>query len=275
MTLAPQTNFTTLTEAEKKSKLWQLATHKGQCTLWRRGQKERSVFRIKEFDKAEGKLVLHVEPGSPSLGTDVLGSFELKNVAFFFKSKIVASTANTLVLDTSGEFYKSERRQNYRLLTYPIYDINAHFVLPEDYQGGKVVDIRNKNSQTGLFRSFLKLVEPEGSDQLGNRLKLRVQDLSVTGLSIHIGEIELPFFRTGEVLNGLVIDVAGESLEIPQTKVVYVVDQIGHFESHQKKFKVGLRFEKLPEDLDLRLGTKINELLRQVDANNEFEDFLK
>lgn len=275
MTLAPQTNFTTLTEAEKKSKLWQLATHKGQCTLWRRGQKERSIFRIKEFNKEEAKLLLHVEPDSPSLGTDVLGSFELKNVSFFFKTKIIAATANTLVLDTSVDFYKSERRQNYRLLTYPIYDINAHFVLPEDYQGGKVVDIRNKSSQTGLFRSFLKLVEPEGSDKLGNQLKLRVQDLSVTGLSIHIGEIELPFFRTGDILPGLEIDVAGESISIPQTKVVYVVDQIGHIESHQKKFKVGLRFEKLPEELDLKLGTKINELLRQVDANIEFEDFLK
>jgi hypothetical protein len=275
MTLAPQTNFTTLTEAEKNSKLWQLATHKGQCTLWRRGQKERVKFRVKDFEKENSKLILHVEQGSPTHGSDILGSFELKNVSFFFKSKIIVSSPNTLVIDTSGEFFKSERRQNYRLLTYPIYDIDAYFSLPVDYQGGKVVDIRNKTSQTGLFRSFLKLVEPEASEKLGNRLRLRVQDLSVTGLSIHIGEIELPFFRTGEIIKDLEIDVAGEMFAIPLVKVVYVVDQIGHLESHQKKFKVGLRFEKLSQELDLRLGKKINELLRQVDANHEFEDFLK
>jgi len=275
MSQEPRTHFTSLNEAEKKSKLWQLASQKGKCTLWRRGQKERSSFRTIEFKRDENRLLLHEEPGAPSVGQDVLGTFELNGVGYFFKAKITPAGIDEVGVDTTGEFFKSERRQNFRLLTYPIYDISAVFKLPAHYDGGKVVDIKNRSSQTGLFKSFLKLVDPHKEEKIGETLKLRLQDLSVTGMSVHIGAAELDWFRAGELSENVEIQISGETIAIPKCRLVYVVDHIGHSDRHHKKYKVGIRFEELPTDIDHLLGAKINELLRSVDANKEFEDFIK
>ena len=275
MSQVPQTNFTTLNESEKKSKLWQLSRALGKCTLWKRGDKDRISFRIKEYLRDEDRLILHREPGVFSTTQDVLGSFELKGVNFFFKSKVLQVSEDEIVLTTTGEFYKSERRRNFRLLAYPLYEITANFVLPVGYEGGKVVDIRNKTNQTGLFKSFLKLVDPQASTEDQSKMRSRVQDLSVTGMSIHIGEVELEWFRAGEKMNNVEITLPNEILIIPTCKIVYVVDQIGHGDRQQKKYKVGLNFDDLPEKIELKLASSINGLLRTVDSNKDFEDFLE
>lgn len=276
MTPGPRTHFTTLTEAEKKSKLWQLSNKKGKCTIWLRGSKSRVVYRTKDFIKETSKLVLHEESQSPQLGQEVLGTFELNNVSFFFKAKVAVHSSEEFVVEVTGDCYKSERRQNFRLLTYPIYDITAMFKLPAGYEGGKIIDIKNRVSQTGLFKSFLKLVDPAGeSSTKGDSVKLRIQDLSVTGMSVHIGLAELEWFRAGETIQNVEVMLEGEKIMIPACRIVYVVDHIGHSDKHIKKFKVGIRFDSMPKDLDDLLGAKINELLRAVDANKDFEDFLK
>lgn len=275
MTTSSQTSFTTLSTSEKKSKLRQIASQKSTCTLWIKGQKDRSTFKVKEYDKDLQQLAFHPEAMLLVGGAELLGSFELNGVDFFFKAKVLSQTKDALVLDAAGEFFKSERRQNFRLMAYPIYDITAGFKLTESYVGGKVVDIRNRSGQTGLFRSFLKLVDPSASDGLGETLRFKVQDLSVTGLSLFVGEIELPHFKTGDVFEALKLSVQGELIEIPKARIVYVVDQIGHGEKGAKKYKIGVHFENLPIETDQRLAGKINELLRQIDSNNEFEDFLK
>lgn len=275
MTTSSQTSFTTLSTNEKKSKLRQLASQKSTCTLWIKGQKDRSTFKVKDYDKDQQQLAFHPEAMMLAGGAELLGSFELNGVGFFFKTKVLSQSKDALVLDAAGEFFKSERRQNFRLMAYPIYDITARFKLSESYVGGKVVDIRNRSGQTGLFRSFLKLVDPSASDSLGETLRFKVQDLSVTGLSLFVGEIELPYFKTGDVFEALELSVQGELIAIPKARIVYVVDQIGHGEKGAKKYKIGVHFEDLPIETDQRLAGKINELLRQIDSNNEFEDFLK
>lgn len=275
MTTSSQTSFTTLSSSEKRSKLRQIAAQKSTCTLWIKGQKDRSTFKVKDYNKEHEQLAFHPEAMLLAGGADLLGSFELNGVDFFFKTKVLSQSKDALVLDAGGEFFKSERRQNFRLMAYPIYDITARFKLPESYVSGKVVDIRNRSGQTGLFRSFLKLVDPEAGDGLGETLRFKVQDLSVTGLSLFVGEVELPYFKTGDVFEALELGVQGELIEIPKARIVYVVDQIGHGEKGAKKYKVGVHFENLPPETDQRLGGKINELLRQIDSNTEFEDFLK
>ncbi|MBY0516588.1 MAG: PilZ domain-containing protein [Bacteriovoracaceae bacterium] len=276
MTQLPRTHFTSLGDAEKKSKLWQLSSQNGSCTLWSKGDKEKQLYRVKDYNRDEGRLLFHDEHVTFPIGKEILGTFELNGVSFFFKGKVTTSSSDGVSVSTSGEFYKSERRQNFRLLTYPIYDISAEFKLPESYAGGKVIDFRQKISQTGLFKSFLRIVDPGSENQeLGSLVKMRVQDLSVTGLSIHIGSAELDWFKAGTEIKELVLNISSDVIVIPKSKIVYVIDHIGHADRFHKKYKIGLRFEDLPSQIDQKLGSKINELLRSVDANKEFEDFLK
>jgi hypothetical protein len=275
MSQEPRNHFTSLTEPEKKSKLWQLSSAKGKCTLWQRGQRERRPFRVKDFVRDESRLVLHREPGSLAVGQDILGTFDLKGVSFFLKGKISKLDQDELHLVVAGDFYKSERRRNFRLLAYPIYEITASFKLPAHYEGGKVVDIRNKSSQTGLFKSFLRIVEPQRSSEEQNLFRIRVQDLSLTGMSVFIGAAELEWFRAGEKLSAIEVNLQGEKLVFPDCRIVYVVDQIGNRDGQQKKYKVGIRFEAMVDELERALAGKINALLRSIDANSEFEEFLK
>jgi hypothetical protein len=275
MSQEPRTHFTSLTEPEKKSKLWQLSSAKGKCTLWQRGQKERRPFRVKDFIREESRLVLHRETAPLSVGQDILGAFDLKGVSFFLRAKISKLDQDEVHLVVAGDFYKSERRQNFRLLAYPIYDITASFKLPARYEGGKVVDIRNKSSQTGLFKSFLRIVEPLRSPDEQELLRIRVQDLSLTGMSVFIGAAELDWFRAGDLLPAVEVNLQGDELTFAGCRVVYVVDQIGRGDRQQKNYKVGIRFEAMPGDLERRLAEKINGLLRSIDANKEFEDFIK
>lgn len=275
MSQGPRTHFTSLTESEKKSKLWQLSSAKGECTLWQRGQKERRSFRVKDFIREENRLVLHREAASMAVGQEILGTFDLKGVSFFLKASITKLNQDDIHLIVAGDFYKSERRQNFRLLAYPIYDINVSFKLPASYEGRKVVDIRNKTSQTGLFKSFLRLVEPQRSQDDESLLRLRVQDLSLTGMSVFIGAAELEWFRAGDKMTDVEVTIQGERLVFPHCVIVYVVDHIGTTDRQQKKYKVGIHFESLPEEIERNLSGKINALLRSIDANREFEDFLK
>ncbi len=272
MAEASSTQFSELTEAEKQSKFRQLAKARGQCVLWRKGEKRRLEFRVLELSSNE--LRLHLEPDCWPVGTELLGSFDLGTLNFFFKTRLTKLDGEALTIDVSQACFKSERRRNFRLLTYPIYDLSVEITLGEAYGGGNVISLRDRSSQTGLFKSFLKIVDERG-EGVTNRFRTRLQDLSLTGFSIHVGEADLALFTAGAELSALTLVFPGEVIEVPAAKVVYVVDHIGHTEKLLKKYKVGVRFASLPESTELRLASKMNELLREIDANRDFEDFIK
>ena len=99
-----------------------------------------------------------------------------------------------------------------------------------------------------------------------------MQDLSATGLSLHLSEAELPWFKTGDAFADAQLRFPDETLALPNLQVVYVVDLIG--EKGPKRFKAGLRFGG-DANTEERVAAKINGLLREVDANRDFEDFLE
>ncbi len=274
MTENKANQFTSLNEAEKRSKLRQLAQAKGQLTIWRRGSpgESRPQCRVKDYRAERGALVVHSEPAAFPEGEEILASFELRGMSFFFSARF-SDRGEEWELLPSGKFYKSERRRNFRLMTFPLHEVHFSFLLPASYQGGKVVDILRRPGHTGLFKSFLRLVDtkPEGEGE-GRRLKLRVQDLSVTGLSAHVGPAELEWLKAGEEIRGGEIVFPDGAVSVPLTRVVYVVDRIGGG-SEGKQYKAGLRFDGLSVDAENQLGGKINAFLRASDANKDFEDF--
>ena len=275
MSQSSRTSFTSLNLAEKQSKLWQLSQSVKVCTLWLKGSKSKLDHRVQSYQREDDVLTLLTEDSSLQLNQEVLGTFDLKGVSFFFKATIVNASENKISLVFSGDFFKSERRNNFRLLAYPIYNIYCLFDLPEGYHGGSVIDFKSKMSQTGLFKSFLKLVDGDPQNEDLKKTKLRIQDLSVTGLSLSIGEAELEWLRAGELLAPLIIQFPDLEIEVSKPRIVYIADYVGHSEKGIKKYKVGIKFEDASEDFDMVLSKKINSLLREIDANSDFEDFLK
>lgn len=275
-----ETFFSKLDPKEKESRLFQLGTSKGQVTVWVKGDKQKHILPVLEFDKQRSEIILDSKNNIFSKGTQLLCSFELRGMYFFSEVTVNKSIVDFFILEFKGQLFKSEKRSSYRLLTYPIYEVNAEFDLGEAYEGGKIVDFKTRQNQTGLFKNFLNLVEnkeqtkeTEAKDVTQTE-KFRVQDLSATGLSLHVSELESRFFSKGVTFKDVSIIFTDETIVIPEVKVVYLVDFITG-ERKIKKFKVGLHFPNNPVTVDENLGRKINELLREIDFNKDFENFTK
>jgi hypothetical protein len=267
-----QTFFSKLDTYEKNNRLQQLAGGTAKVTIWIKGQKIKDHVLVLSFDKDRSELLLDTSKNLFALDTEVLCSFESRGMSFFSQAKFKKSISDQAVLHFHTDLFKSERRTSFRLLTYPIYEVWATFELGERYESN-VVNLRGKNSaQTGLFKNFLQLVEDGGSKE--GKLQIRVQDLSATGMSIHISALEAEHFEKDKVFTNVTLSFADESVEIPEVKVMYLVDYISA-DKNLKKFKAGIHFPKLPAKVDDFLGRKINKLLREVDSNKDFENFLK
>lgn len=269
-----QTYFSKLDPKEKQSRLIQLGNSRGQVTVWVKGQKQKSNFKVLEFDKDRLELILDTKDQVYARGTDLLCSFELRGMHFFIQVVANKSLVGHFILEVKAELFKSEKRGSYRLLTYPIYEVYAEFDLGEAYEGGKIIDLRSRTNQTTLFKNFLKLVENREGDNQHQTVRYRVQDLSASGMSLHIGELEAQLFSKDFVYKSVNLQFLDEVITIPEVKVVYIVDSIAG-DKNLKKFKVGLNFPNLPTKIDDLLGRKINQLLREVDFNKDFENFTK
>lgn len=270
-----QTFFSKQDPTEKLSRLSLLGTSRGIVTVWLKGKKEKHNFNVLKFDKDRVEIVLDSKDHLFKTGDIILCTFELRGMNFFSEVVFQISISGFNVLQFTGTLFKSERRSSYRLLTYPIYDVNVELNLGETYEGGKVVDMKSRSSQTGLFKNFLKIVEGETQAKAaGEKLKIRVQDLSTTGMAIHVGELESKHFQKDVIFRNAEIRFTDEVITVPEVKVVYVVDYISN-DKNIKKYKIGLHFENLPTNVDDQIGKKINRLLRENDFNKDFENFIK
>jgi hypothetical protein len=267
-----RTYFSKLDPKEKESRLLQLANSQGKITVWVKGQQEKYLLNALDFQRHTFGLVIDNQEEIFVKGAAVLCSFELRGMSFFSQVIVNKSIASHMMLEFNDFLYKSEKRASYRLLTHPIYEVRAEFNAGEGYQGEKVIDIKTRTSQTGLFKNFLKLLS-DNEDE-AQPLRFRVQDLSVTGMSIHIGEIDKCHFVKDLVFHDVVIVFKDERITVPKVKVIYIVDFIAN-EKIPKRYKVGLHFSDLPAQVDDQLGKKINQLLRQIDFNKDFENFTK
>ncbi len=273
-----QIYFSKQDPTEKLSRLSLLGSSRGTVTIWLKGKKEKYDYVVSKFDKDRTEIVLDTKDNFFNPGDIALCTFELRGMNFFSEVVFQISISGYAVLQFTNTLFKSERRTSFRLLTFPIYEVWADFDLGEIYEGGKVVDIKKRGSgQTALFKNFLKIVGDdtgaESADATG-KLKIRVQDLSTTGLALHVNEIESKYFQKNLIFQNVGIRFSDEVIEVPKVKVIYVVDYISN-DKNIKKFKVGLHFDELPTTVDDLIGKKINRLLRENDFNKDFENFIK
>jgi hypothetical protein len=267
-----QTYFSKLDSTEKQARLNQLGSSQGMATIWVKGTKTKHRIQVKKFHEARAELVLDANNLYPK-GTVLLCSFDLRGMSFFCEA-LVLSVQGDLALEINKDLFKSEKRKSYRLLTFPVYEVSAEFNLEQTYLGGKVIDIKSRTNQTALFKSFLKLVDDLDVQNKNQKIKYRVQDLSTSGMSLQIGELDSQLFSKDYVFKDVCLHFKDEAITIPEVKVVYIVDYILGDRS-AKKYKVGLHFNNIPLNTEEQLGAKINILLREVDSNKDFENFIR
>lgn len=266
-----QTFFSKLDPSEIVSRLSLLGTSKGWVTLWEKGKKDKFKYQVSGFIKDRLEISLETREDTFKNGQTVLCTFELRGMNFFSEVIVQKSISGYIVLVFKSPVFKSERRSSYRLLAYPVYKIWAEFDLGQTYEGGKVIDLKTKSSQTQLFKNFLKIIDNNNENE---RLKILIQDLSVSGMALNVSGVEASFFKKGVVFHNVTLRFSDEVFEVPEAKIVYVVDFVSH-DKNTKKYKLGVHFENFPSNLEDKLSKKINDLLRETDSNKEFEKFLK
>jgi hypothetical protein len=267
-------HFTKITEKEKLSKLNITIRNNVEITVWIKGRSVREHY--KSIELMGHKIKVYPSKTLHLVNNDVLFKFEINGVNYFSQGKLTENKSEkSCFLTINAEMFKSERRTSYRLLTYPIYDVQLVVSIPEVYQGSNVVDIKTGVSQTKIFKSFLNIIGQNNEQEGYSKVSFRVQDISVTGLSFVVGDVEREYFRKGQKLTLFNIYFDGELFDVEEATIVYMIDYFQSNKKGLKQHKVGIRFENVTTNADSQLGRKINEVLRTNESNDEFEDFIK
>ncbi len=267
--------FTELNRQELVSRLKSLVNNKLELLTWIKGRAAKEYYNPLSLNIEQNKLKVTPVSSFNFVGKDILYKFQIAGSHYFGIGKIVKEAkTGDFYLEFEVKLYKSERRASYRLITYPHHDARVHFKVDDNYDGNNVVDIKTGLTQTGIFKSFLKLIGQRNEfDQ--NNLAQRVLDISVTGLSFIVGEAEKSLFKKNQLLESFTISFNGDEFMIPSATIVYVVDYFQYEKKGIKQYKVGVQFNDLSTNIDTQLGKKINQILRENESNDDFEQLLK
>ncbi len=272
MTDKPSTHFTKQNQKEMESRFQQLESKSKTITIWEKGKSVREKFSSMKFDKSQMALLLSFDETGISnyLNSKVLYAFNINGVNYFGQGELTPVANNNYKLICNGDLFKSERRENFRLLTYPHYE--SYIQIPateEEYEKSNVVSFQTKMSETSLFKNFLKIVDDKDTSAKEGFTKFRVLDISVSGLAFQIGEIEKNYLEQQRVLKPVHI-YFNEDILIPAIEIRYIVPLI---RGNGSAYKVGVQFLDVDTTTDQRLGKLINSAMRSFES--DFEDFLK
>lgn len=274
-----QGQFTELPILERDAVLSELAKTGEFLTIWIKTSSGKNFFKCKGFSAHSSLLELIPRESGKFENLDkkeVLVSFFLKSMQFFLSGNFSIDKANqTYLLKCSLKMFKFERRKNFRLITFPIHSVRFHMKYPRENKPNNVVSLRPKGEQTKLFQKFLELVNDKTEVKKNYEASFRVQDLSTTGLSFVIGELESRVISEGLILDNSLLEFNDKKYVIPSSKIVYLMDYIDPAKPGIKFFKVGVAFQNLDLALDNELSMHINKEIRELDSNKVFEDFLK
>lgn len=281
MTADKNVIFKVLNESEKLSKLGQLSNSKSpDIIIWKKGSTQKHKLKVCDFVRMKSQIQLLKGFPEELIETEVLFTFELSGLSFFGRATAIQRLKNQIWLEISGEVFKSERRKNFRLLTYPHHNVYINFKIGKDkIRTSNVLSIKGSNSeQTGLFTNFLNLLGEENEDAVEvldpeEYLRFRVLDISATGIAFQFGSIEKGFFDDTEtIFLNSVLEFNKKMITIPELKVLYI--QNGYaLDKSTKVTKAGAVFENVDTNLDAELSFLINKTLRSIES--EFEGFLK
>jgi len=274
MTNNSSTYFRELNLKEKQSKLDGLGKLKGEVIVWQKGNPKKETYSVSEFKRNTLDLYIDGVGKSGFHGLEILYSFQINGLSFFGKSVIKNISKGQHVLICEDTLFKCERRLNFRLLTYPHHDVSIQIELNAlEKNESNLFSMNTGMTQTGIFNNFLEIVGSDNEIAVREGFSsLRVLDISVTGLSFIVGELEKEILDGAKEVGVTFLNFNGDEMSIPKGEIRYIVDMLGK-DPNTRTYKVGFKFLEVDESMDKFLGQKINEAIRDFDV--EFEDFIK
>jgi hypothetical protein len=269
-------HFSKLNEKETDSKVSQISRNGGTIVLWEKSQPKRFHFKIEIYDRENFTLKCRQEYLDFSLNSDqVLYHFTINGVSYFGEAKL-SHDEEQIVLDIKDQkLFKAERRNSFRLLTYPHKKVffEVHLDNLPEYKKSNVIMLNSGKSETGLFFNFLNLIgKKKGPSDKEETFRFRVHDVSMGGFSIEVGEMEKEFLQGIENFKNFKIEFEDQIINIISARIVYDMEYINPI-NNRTVYKLGFQIDEIENKTEQILEKKINALIRNIEE--KFEDFIK
>ncbi len=283
--MSDQSEFVKIPLIELIPKFNTLVRDKLQVKLWQKGGQS-IRHRPLEFENKKPAL-LHFfleEDFAINAKEKVYYTFRLGGIDYFGLGMPIIEN-EVFKLRLAAEVYRSEKRGQERLLTFPHHQVYlyAHFPAAKDkYRGEaeannvisldgfrKPLKVLKREVVTDPVKNFIKKVLDDEQDFLG----YRVLDLSTGGGAFLVNQTEKELFERGKTLNAKLL-YDRQTFELNEIKIVYLVDSLTGSSKGNPLFKVGVAF-KQNEELSQLVQRKLEESSAKDGTQQDFEDFLE
>lgn len=269
-------NFIKLTQKEVQARISQLVLQRAQAKIWKKREKHISC-EFEAYNIDEGLVITFrkVVVDSSWNNKNILIQFTFNHVDYFAKGQVVkVKDPDGLKVSIGKYIYKTEKRENERLLTFPHYQAYAYFKLYES--SGENVLSFNQRKATNIesferFNNSIEQLQKKKKTEIGELIGFRVLDLSRQGVSFLIDAKSKHLFQeVNEVTFSLMIE--GEMFTLNEGKLIYLVDYLSGHQSSNHKFKVGLVFKPITE-FESKLLSLLEERKDMGLIRTQFEEF--
>ena len=257
--------FIKLKESEVKKKYLEVAFQKGFIKIWNKGDKTfdfvlDSVHEDGEDGPIKVSLSLkNLEFESDWKGEEVFIYFHLKKSRFFSKGKVEEiKEGESLEVTIEKDLYKLDQRKSKRLLTFPGHRVYAYIKLQVGNDGGVISLNRPKDHLHNFFKNFQKQVlesqfsnsTPLEKDFLEDYIGFRVLDLSNSGLSFLLNQIEADYFKKLKSNFRMLLNFSGRKENLEECRLSYLVPYVDPKLGNLSLFKLGLHFKEIEGLID-------------------------
>lgn len=267
--IPPKVNFVKLDQKEREVRYNTLLKKDQKVKIWLKGSQNKFEFSFDDYNQDENYLSFEKIDIS-LIDKEVLFNFE-SNGQIFFGQGYLKREPESFHLTGIDNVYKSERRKNFRLLCYPMFDIISRFDIEDTYENQNVISFSTKENYDEIKKEFLSLYRKVDINEVGSFARARVHDISATGIGIYIGEMEKKHFADNRIFKDVKVQFFENVLSIDEVKVVYAMPAKGELEG---TYKIGMNFENLSETDEQIIVRKINQVLKEYDFEKDFEDFI-
>lgn len=233
--------------------------------IWNEEEARASSF----FTFVHGNQInLEKIPSSFKNEDTLLMSFSLDEVHYFSRIRILDREKG--LIESTGKFYRTEKRENERLLTFPGHTLFLE-IENEQEVGSNVISFQaHKNDDLKFLKDFHRESELV--------LKYRVTDFSKNGLSFFINaneeEVFANFINQKFPKECYLRVEDNESFLLDDLEIVYIVTYVNPRASQAPMKKVGVHFSSNSQSNEY-LEQFLNDSDYILEVEEQFEMFLK
>lgn len=270
-------NFLGLTLNEASNKLASFIDSGRTIRMWEKGESPELVLVT---SLSSNNLIVDVKVDAESWDLKkILLNFSFNNVDYFCKGIVTDVVSNSVTLKLDQDVFKSEKRQNERLLTFPHHQAYAYFKVSSfNLDKDNVIAFQKNVDDKKIYEEFLSDKQKHQSldGDISELMGFRILDLSATGISFSANNQETQFFASLEDNKGIAFTLMfdGDSYSCGNGNVIYIVDFVNPRASSVPMKKIGIQFNVHPE-----LKNKIQEIISQscdsLESEKDFESFLE